>query len=769
MNPEQIENIYELSPAQQGMLFQTLSTERSGMHFEQVCLELHGDLDLDHWRGAWQRVIERHPALRSSFHIEDLDKPLQIVHRSVEPAWRIEDWSAIPPFQRHTNLLALLATDRAAGFDPAEAPLMRMALLRYDDTSHTFVWSHHHLLLDGWSLPVVLTEVFRAYAALRQNQPLAWQPARPYSDYIDWLQRYDSSDAQQFWAEWLAGFSAPTPLPRDPLLEHHTVAGSDDYGEQQVLLPAGLTSLLRGLAQRGRVTLSTVVQGAWALLLARYSAADDIVFGVTVAGRPAELEGIETAVGLFINTLPLRLQVAPEQPVLAWLQYVQRRVFALRDYEHTPMNQVLEWGGLPHALTLFESILVFENYPVDQALRALEGDLSVREIEVIGGKTDFPLAVQIDPGTNLMLRANFDRHRLSPTLVAQMLDQFERLLAELAAAPERPVGQLAALQRPALLVQASFAAGPLEEPLRFWSQALDLPLRLSLDGWPAQPSAASGADALVVLVRAEDLAGDPPAAAAELIAALRAQTAADGLRLLCVCPSSPEALSTPERAALLAQAEHILLAADVPGLLVRGPSDLAGLHPEPLYDPAASGTAPHYSAQALVTLATLIIEALLAGMPNRDQSAEARTRAQRFQAIRTELPDAGQLLAAIERSRSQGNATREFVAPRTPIERMLADIWQDLLGVEQVSIHDTFFDLGGYSLLAMQIVARVRATFLVDIPLKVLFMGRLTVAKLAEAVESYLLMQADEADLDQELADLSALSDDEVRALLGQA
>ncbi|RMF35672.1 MAG: non-ribosomal peptide synthetase, partial [Chloroflexi bacterium] len=286
MDPRNIEDIYPLSPMQQGMLFHSLYAPETGVYFEQSSWTLRGPLDVPAFERAWQQVMDRHPVLRTAFLWEGLEEPLQVVYRRVDLPLEKLDWRGLPEAEQAERLAAFLQADRERGFNLAEPPLIRLTLIRTAEEAYQFVWSHHHSLMDGWSQPILVREVFTLYEALRRGQIISLPPARPYRDYIAWLQAQDRAKAEAFWREMLAGFTAPTPLTVDvPPARSRPAEGQDDYAMQRILLPAETRAALDALARKHQLTLNTLVQGAWALLLSRYSGEDDVVFGATVSGR----------------------------------------------------------------------------------------------------------------------------------------------------------------------------------------------------------------------------------------------------------------------------------------------------------------------------------------------------------------------------------------------------------------------------------------------------------------------------------------------------
>jgi hypothetical protein len=387
MSKRDIEAVYPLSPMQQGMLFHSLYAPESGVYFEQLTCTLRGDFDVSAFQRAWQRLVERHPVLRTAFAWKRLDKTLQFVHRQVHLPLERQDWRELSPAEQKERLETFLQAERRRGFNLSQAPLVRLALVQTAPDAHYFVWSHHHLLFDGWSMSLLLKEVMIFYQAFCQGQDVQLPPSRPYRDYIAWLQQQDTAEAERFWRQTLRGFIAPTPLTVDRAIE-----GEEGCSEQETWLSVETTAALQSLARQHQLTLSTLVQGAWALLLSRYSGLEDVVFGATVSGRPAELAGVESMVGLFINTLPVRIQVPPQASVLAWLKTLQTQLVKVRQYEYSALVQIQEWSDVPRNVPLFESILVFENYPVADSLRQQQTSLKVEDVHSVE-QTNYPLTV----------------------------------------------------------------------------------------------------------------------------------------------------------------------------------------------------------------------------------------------------------------------------------------------------------------------------------------------------------------------------------------
>ena len=459
MKKNGIEDIYELSPTQQGMLFHTLYGSSPGVYFDQYAIKLRGRLDRHAFESAWRQTIERHEVLRTSFHWEKVEKPLQVVHRDVNLPLDHHDWRELSPEEQHERLQDFLSSDRSRGFDLRQAPLMRLALIQTGDDSFNFTWSNHHMLIDGWSRATLFREVLISYEAMLQGATPALRRGLPYRNYIAWLRQQDLAKAETYWRELLRGFGEPTPLggtPRSANQQKHETR----YAEQEISLSQELTSTLSSLARRHELTLNTLTQGAWGLLLSRYAGVDDVIFGATVSGRPPTLPNVESLVGLFINTLPVRLRLSRSQSLVSLLKTLQRQQLEMRDYEYSPLVQVQSWSEVPRG-PLFESIVVFENYPVDASLNNGKSSVKIEAVE-ISGTTNYPLTLTIKPGAELAAHVAYDSDRFEAAAIRRLLGHFQKLLEEFATGEfERPLSTLSLLtkeERHTLLVEANNTA-----------------------------------------------------------------------------------------------------------------------------------------------------------------------------------------------------------------------------------------------------------------------------------------------------------------------
>ncbi|HEX7242744.1 MAG TPA: amino acid adenylation domain-containing protein, partial [Longimicrobiaceae bacterium] len=353
------------------------------------------------------------------------------------------------------ELAELAAAERARGFDLARPPLMRVALLRVGDREHQLVWTYHHLLLDGWSLSVLFRDVLALYRAYARSETPQLPPPPRYREYVAWLEARDASAAERHWREELRGFAATTPLPLP-----RAGSGEARHEIHVAELPEALSRRLQERSRERGLTVNTLVQGAWALLLARYAGEEDVVFGATVSGRPADLPGAEEMVGLFINTLPVRVPVPPQAEAGAWLARLQERQARAREHEHASLVQVRRWSGMPPGEALFESLVVFENFPVERT--AAEGAEALRVRLSLGvGQTNYPLTLAVTPGARFHVALHYDRTRGGPDDAERLVEQLGTLLEGLTGDPGRRLSEVSLLrdaERARLLAAWSAAA-----------------------------------------------------------------------------------------------------------------------------------------------------------------------------------------------------------------------------------------------------------------------------------------------------------------------
>ncbi|GAA3858718.1 non-ribosomal peptide synthetase [Streptomyces sedi] len=436
MTKQGLADVLPLSPLQEGLLFHALYDQRADdVYTVQLILDLEGALDPTAMAEAATGLLRRHPNLRAGFRYEGLSRTVGIIPNETPLDWTETDLRRLEGPAQDEELTRLLAEDRARGFDLTRPPLIRFALYRLGESRHRLVLTKHHILVDGWSMPVLVKELFALYSARGDERGLP--RVTPFRQYLSWLGEQDQSAAESAWHQALAGLEEPTLL-----------AGEREGGELPasqpraltVELPAELTQRVRDAARSHGLTLNSVLQGVWGLLLARLTGRDDVVFGATVSGRPPEIPGIETMVGLFINTLPVRVESPARRSLVEVFSATQTRQAELMAHQHIGLTDVQRLAGHP---TLFDTIAVFENYPLDPAdLQPSDPELSLADLSA-NDATHYPLGV-IASVVDGRLRMRLDhRTEVFPTeRVREIGDRLARLFTAFADDPEQPAGRV---------------------------------------------------------------------------------------------------------------------------------------------------------------------------------------------------------------------------------------------------------------------------------------------------------------------------------------
>ncbi|MFA6231851.1 MAG: amino acid adenylation domain-containing protein [Rhodanobacter sp.] len=437
-----IEDMYPPSALQHGMLFHSLHATQSTAYCNTLSWRFSGALNVPALMRAWQHVVDRHAVLRTAFVVQELAPPLQVVLRQARLPWTQHDWRGTSLVEQEQRLQHLIQADRELGFDFLQPPLMRMTLVRTGEAEYRLVWSSHHALFDGWSVPILLNEVFASYLAFVRDEQPTLAAARPYRDYIAWLQRQDGDRTQAYWRERLAGFSAATPLGIGAAVS--AAAGTMSVAELSHEVPLALAAMEQ-FAREHKLTLNTLVQAAWAMVLSRYSGREDVLFGVTLAGRPVELDDAENRVGLFINTLPLRVAVDRTQPVADFLQHLQSRQMELFEQQHSSLAQLRGCSTVAPGDALFESLLVFENYPseVSTAGRMMDA-VRIDDVHAME-RAHYPLTLVCGAKRSLSLRVLYDAGRFDAAAIDRLAGHFAQALNAMLADPQTSLRDLAIL------------------------------------------------------------------------------------------------------------------------------------------------------------------------------------------------------------------------------------------------------------------------------------------------------------------------------------
>ncbi|MBI1398033.1 MAG: hypothetical protein GC151_18825 [Betaproteobacteria bacterium] len=435
---QNVESVYALTPLQRLMLVNVVLAGGSGTHIDQVHLELEGALEPACFRDAWTTVVARHPALRTAFFWEGLSTPMQVVRQTVDLPWVEEDCRSLDDEAREAYVARRLREEAERPLELDKAPVMRLVLLRTGADRYEFIWTYAVMLLDGWSVATVMREVFRLHEANRTARPVELPPAGPFRAFTQWLATRDEAEAERFWREAFAGVAAPTPVPLSGALP---AVVTEAEASVECLLDDADLDRLRAAATATRVTLSTLVQGAWALVLAGHAHLDDVVFGIGSAGRPGELENVGSIVGQFTTNVPVRVPVRAATPVAEWLREVQRAQLDAIEHEYAPLDRIEQWSGLS-GQRLFESIVQIHNFPLDGTFWDERGFTVTGLHKVV--RTNYPLALVAIPKPGLTLRLVHDETLLGRTGAEALLAEVRSLLLQIAVRHSESVESLRA-------------------------------------------------------------------------------------------------------------------------------------------------------------------------------------------------------------------------------------------------------------------------------------------------------------------------------------
>ena len=480
------DNLHELTPTQEAMLLYALYAPDSSAYFEQFCYSYRGPLNVDALADACEQIINRHRILRASFCWDDENRAQQIIPDHVELPFTFCDWSECSAAEQDDRLSAFLRHDQKTGFDLAKAPLIRLAVIKMSEDDFRIVISNHHLVLDGWSMGIFRREVSQTYQALIRDEHLELPTPPDFQEYVKWLERAPSTQAESFWRNELSGFTAPNALPIDRA-PGRLPAADEEFDEQLIGLPAGLSRRLQDRARASRVTMSTMVQAAWAVLLSRYCDTEDVLFGITVSGRPYDFPEIDSMVGLLINTLPLRVRVSLHEAAASCLQKIQYKAAEIREYETTSLKQIHEWSEVrQNHMPLFESLVVFENFVGHDSSLNLGGKIELTQTHL--ARTNYPLTLVINPDEELGVRAVYHRSRFEAETINRLLNHFVMILESFARGLDQPIATvnlLTGAERQKLLSDWSTAspAAPVLEPLHrsIEAQAARIPHAIAVE------------------------------------------------------------------------------------------------------------------------------------------------------------------------------------------------------------------------------------------------------------------------------------------------
>ncbi|MBF0398665.1 MAG: amino acid adenylation domain-containing protein, partial [Desulfobacterales bacterium] len=430
---DNISDIYPLTPMQEGMLFHTLYAPETGNYFEQMHFLIKGNIDISQFQKAWQYMIDRYEILRTGFVWNAGDKPVQIVFNKKALPWEFFDWQNEDD---ENKLKELLINEQKKGFDLSNAPLIRCQIIQLSKDSYRFVLNSHHMLMDGWSMPIFFNELILSYQALVSGKNPLLPKVNQFKDYIAWLNKQDHKKAKSYWDEQLKGFETPTSVGIAKFSKE-----SPKYKEYSFDLSKDITNKLQSLSRKHRITLNTMIQGAWGILLYRYSGNDDIVFGVTVSGRNVPISGIDNMLGLFINTLPLRVKINEKESLVPWLVSIQNNHQENNSYAYYGLSDIQSLSQIPKGIPLFESIVAFENYPVEDKIKSTEISFFIEDIQSIE-YTNYPLTLAVIAGEKLNFKLSYDSKRFEEDAIFRLTKHLKAILEHIVKYIDLPVSKI---------------------------------------------------------------------------------------------------------------------------------------------------------------------------------------------------------------------------------------------------------------------------------------------------------------------------------------
>ena len=470
---ENIENIYRLSPTQEGILFHSLNSPKSSVYVNQFCCRLSGKLHYQNLQDSWNLVFKHHSVLRTLFTWERREKPLQIVRKQVDVPWSFIDLQDFSPVEQTQKFQDFLKSDRDAGFDLAKAPLVRFSLFQLTRSTFQFVWSYHHIILDGWSLRLLLREAFSNYFSLGEGVEVPIKSSSSFQHYVHWLHDKDLAAAEVFWKTRLQSFFKPNKIyPSNE--ESKSVSEDLRYQQKCFEISELKSSELQQFSRQNHLTLNSLFQGAWAFLIGNHSGDVDIVFGATHSGRSAFIEGIESMVGIFINTLPVRIYLDPEKNVLSWFQDIQKAHIESSSFDYSPLVKVQRWSQVPRDQTLFESIVVFENHPTENEQSFGKGGLTIDDVEYLE-RSNYPLALIVVPGSKIQCIFVYDSLRFREDYILTLFQHLQRILVSIISCPQQKLSHVQMLTDTELRhILVDFNPTPALPPIpRFWLQEFE--------------------------------------------------------------------------------------------------------------------------------------------------------------------------------------------------------------------------------------------------------------------------------------------------------
>ena len=438
---QSISALYHLSGLQQGLLFHSLYETGFGTYVHQFGCDLIGT-DLNIFKQSWNSVIRAHSILRSAFYYDVFSVPVQCVYKEVELPVEFQDLRNMGKQAQENAVSDYENTDRYKSFDYKTAPLMRLALLQVSDNRYRMIWTWHHILFDGWSMPVLMEEFLTTYEALAGGNKINPVKEDVYEEYIRYMDRVDKAKEEHYWRNYLKGVEENTLLPFIGSTNERT-KGAGTYKTLTLQLDSAATLMVQRYAQSNHITLNTVMQGVWACLLHQYTGKDNIVFGVIVSGRPEDLTGIEKRVGLYINAVPFHTNVQDQKNMINWLQNLQTEQVESRQYQYTALSDIQGWTGIQG--DLFDNLLVFDNYPVSKIISSRQWSLQVENPQ-LHEQNNYPLSIVIISNADqITIQFLYNTALIHEAYANSLRNHFEHVLLQVASGKCDSIGDLSFL------------------------------------------------------------------------------------------------------------------------------------------------------------------------------------------------------------------------------------------------------------------------------------------------------------------------------------
>ncbi|WP_103866072.1 non-ribosomal peptide synthetase [Aquimarina sp. I32.4] len=429
----------QLSPLQEGMLFHGLYDNNSNAYIEQMICDFPKGINISAFKASWDYIIENHSILRTAFIYDQLSIPVMCVYKNISLPFDVLDYTGLTEEEQKIKFDALIKEDQQKVFAFDKAPLMRIQLVKIKSSFYRMIWTSHHILLDGWSIPILVGELLNAYENLSKGKSPAKKIEDKYGDYINYINSRNKTEEEFYWKEYLRNFNDSTLLPFVFDNDSNRNKGTGESKEMYLNFDVEVTEKIKKFSKKNHITVNTIVQGIWGILLSKYTGNQDVVYGATVSGRPSDLDGAEQRLGLYINTLPLRVQVDENQLIIDWLASLQQEQISAREYQYSSISSIQNWSRIKG--DFFDSILVFENYPMEVAVLE-NSSLIIDNVDMKSTMNNYLLSIVVSLNEKLNIRFSYNETFLKMEYVEMISDHFNEVLNQLILEEKTTVSQI---------------------------------------------------------------------------------------------------------------------------------------------------------------------------------------------------------------------------------------------------------------------------------------------------------------------------------------